>query len=78
MRKHRVAKQVNALAESIRRQGLLQPILVCNAEQEGKWWILSGQRRHLAHKLPKRKVINTVVLDERLDTVQSGEDGSKD
>ena len=71
VRTRNVDKEVDALAESIRRQGLLQPIVVCKAEQEGKWEILSGQRRYLAHKLLKRDSINTAVLDARVDEAEA-------
>jgi len=71
VRTRNVDKEVDALAESIRRQGLLQPIVVCRAEQEGKWEILSGQRRYLAHKLLKRELINTAVLDARVDEAEA-------
>ena len=66
-----VDKEVDQLAESIRRQGLLQPIVVCAAAEEGKWEILSGQRRHLAHKLLGRKAINAAVLDVRVDEAEA-------
>ena len=71
VRTRNVDKEVDALAESIRRQGLLQPIVVCKAEQEGKWEILSGQRRYLAHKLLRRDTINTAVLDDRVDEAEA-------
>ena len=71
VRTRNVDKEVDALAESIRRQGLLQPIVVCEAEQEGKWEILSGQRRYLAHKLLNRDSINTAVLDARVDEAEA-------
>ena len=71
VRTRNVDKEVDALAESIRRQGLLQPIVVCKAEEAGKWEILSGQRRYLAHKLLKRESINTAVLDARVDETEA-------
>ena len=71
VRTRNVDKEVDALAESIRRQGLLQPIVVCKAERDGKWEILSGQRRYLAHKLLKRESINTAVLDARVDEAEA-------
>ena len=40
-----VGKDIDELAESIKKQGLLQPIVVCPAEKEGKYEILLGQRR---------------------------------
>ena len=60
-------KDLDHLARSIEVQGLLQPILVCAAREEGKWEILTGQRRFLAHKILKRNVIPAGVLDERVD-----------
>ena len=46
-------KDVDQLAESIEKQGLLQPIVVCEAKQMGKWKILTGATI-LAHKALKR------------------------
>ena len=48
-------------------QGLLQPIIVCEAREPGKWEILTGQRRFLAHKMLNRKTIAAAVLDSRVD-----------
>ncbi len=60
-------KEVDDLAKSIEVQGLLQPIVVCAARTAGKWEILTGQRRFLAHKLLKRETISAAVLDSRVD-----------
>ena len=59
-------KDIDALARSIDVQGLLQPIVVCPAREAGKWEILTGQRRFLAHKLLERESIAAAVLDERV------------
>lgn len=64
-------KNVEQLAESIEKQGLLQPIVVCPATQKGKWEILSGQRRFLAHKILKRDTISAAILDERVDEAEA-------
>lgn len=64
-------KGIEDLATSIEAQGLLQPIVVCPARDEGKWEILTGQRRFLAHKLLKREDISAAVLDERVDEGQA-------
>ena len=64
-------KDVEQLAESIKKQGLLQPIVVCEATQVGKWEILTGQRRFLAHKMLKRDVITAAVLDERVEEAEA-------
>jgi ParB family chromosome partitioning protein len=61
-----VQKEIDELADSIRVQGLLQPIVVCDAEKHGKYEILTGQRRFLAHKQLKLKTIRAVVLKERV------------
>lgn len=61
-----VGKGVEDLADSIRVQGLLHPIVVCSAAGEGKWEILTGQRRFLAHKMLKRDAITAAVLDQRV------------
>lgn len=60
-------KGIEELARSISVQGLLQPIVVCEARTEGKWEILTGQRRFLAHKMLKLESIPAAVLDERVE-----------
>ena len=59
-------KGIRDLARSIETQGLLQPIIVGPARDEGKWEILAGQRRFLAHKFLKRQSIAAAVLDEQV------------
>jgi len=59
-----IGKDLDELVGSIRVQGLLQPIVVCESnEQSGKWEILTGQRRFLAHKRLKKKTITAAILD---------------
>ena len=65
------SQEIDELVASIESQGLLQPIVVCQAQQEGKWEILTGQRRFLAHKLLKRNTIHAAVVDERVDPEQA-------
>ncbi len=65
-----LSKGIDDLARSIEVQGLLQPIVVCPAQNEGKWEILAGQRRFLAHQRLMKEFIAAAVLDER---VSSGE-----
>ncbi|CAG0945694.1 putative chromosome-partitioning protein ParB [Anaerolineae bacterium] len=62
-----VHKDIDELAESIRVQGLLQPIVVCEGEKKGKFEILTGQRRFLAHKKNKAKTIRALVLNKPVD-----------
>ena len=64
-------KGIEDLAISIDKQGLLQPILICEAREPGKWEILTGQRRFLAHKRLNREAIAAAVLDERVDEAQA-------
>ena len=64
-------KGIEALARSVEAQGLLQPIVVCGAREEGKWEILTGQRRFLAHRYLRRHSISAAVLDERVDEGQA-------
>lgn len=61
-----VAKDISELAESIRKVGLLEPIVVAPAATAGKYEILTGQRRFLAHKDLGREEIMAVVLEERV------------
>lgn len=58
---------MDELARSIEVQGLLQPIVVCPASEQGKWEILTGQRRFLAHKQLGRDKIAAAVIDERVE-----------
>ena len=60
-------KEVEDLARSIAVQGLLQPIVVCQAREYGKWEILTGQRRVLAHKMLKIDSISAAIIDERVE-----------
>ena len=54
-------EKIRELAESIREQGLLQPILV--RPRNGNFEIIAGHRRYLASKLIDLKVIKAVVKD---------------
>jgi ParB family chromosome partitioning protein len=46
--------------------GLLEPIVVCKSSEKGKFEILTGQRRFLAHKQLKKKTIMATVLEGHL------------
>lgn len=68
---------VDELAESIEKQGLLQPILVAPTDDPDRFEILIGQRRFMAHrllqkegKLPKGTIM-AAVLDERVEDVEA-------
>jgi ParB family chromosome partitioning protein len=61
-----VAKEIDDLAESIRVNGLLEPIVVC-PDGGGRYLVLMGQRRLLAHqKLGKDKILSAII-DEPVD-----------
>jgi ParB family transcriptional regulator, chromosome partitioning protein len=62
-----VKKDVTELADSIRKIGLLEPIVVCPAEKAGKFEIITGQRRFLAHQELKKETILAAILDEKVD-----------
>ena len=66
-----VGAGIEELAESIRVQGLLQPIVVCKAETKGKWEVLTGQRRFLAHKWLNLSSITAAVLNERVSIAEA-------
>lgn len=52
---------IKELAQSIKEQGLLQPIIV--AEKDGKFEIVAGHRRWLAVKYLKQKTISCKIVD---------------
>ena len=62
-----VGKEVDELKDSIAQVGLLEPIVVCEAEEEGKYEIITGQRRFLAHQLLGKEAIMAAILSERVD-----------
>ena len=56
--------KLRELSESIKNNGLLQPILVSiDDRQEGKYIIVAGERRYRASKLAELSTIKAVVLD---------------
>lgn len=61
-----VGAEIDELADSIARQGLLQPIVVCQTDKKSKYEILTGQRRFLAHKKLGKETITAVILGEKV------------
>jgi len=61
-------EKVRELAESIREHGLLQPVIL--RPSNGRYEMVAGDRRYLAHKLLNLKAIKAVIreLDDR-DTI---------
>ena len=66
-----VQKALADLVDSIRILGLLQPIVVCPGSKEGKYEILIGQRRFLAHEILQMEKISAAILDERVSAVEA-------
>ena len=64
-----VGANIEELAASIAKVGLLEPIVVVETDEEGKYEILTGQRRFLAHAHLGRETIKCGILDERVDDV---------
>jgi ParB/RepB/Spo0J family partition protein len=58
-----VANQVDELAASLARQGLIEPIVISETDQSGTYQILAGQRRVLAAKKLGWDVIDAVIQD---------------
>lgn len=66
-----VGKEIAELAASIDKVGLLEPIVVCPAKEDGKFEILTGQRRFLAHKQLKKVTIMACILDHEVDETEA-------
>lgn len=62
-----LSKDIDELAESIRVVGLLEPIVICPADKAGKYEIITGQRRFLAHEKLGKKTILAAIIEERVD-----------
>ena len=62
-----VGKGIDELAMSIRKVGLLEPIVVAPADEPGKFEIITGQRRFLAHERIQAKTIQAAILDRSVD-----------
>ena len=66
-----VGKEIEELAESIAKVGLLEPILVAPLESGEKYEIILGQRRFLAHQRLGEKTIKAGILDDRVEEIQA-------
>ena len=66
-----IGQGIDELAQSIKVQGLLQPIVVCKAQEEEKWEILTGQRRFLACKQLNQTSIPAAILDQRVEEAEA-------
>jgi ParB family chromosome partitioning protein len=61
-----VGRDIDELAASIEKVGLLEPIVVCETDR-GTYEIITGQRRFLAHQLLHKASILAAVLTRRVD-----------
>ena len=55
-------KELDELVDSIRVQGLLEPIVVCETDTSGKFEIITGQRRFYAHQELGKDTIRATIL----------------
>lgn len=62
VRKNFDNESLNALAESIKRNGVIQPILLL--KKDDKFQIIAGERRYRASKIAGLKEIPSIILDE--------------
>lgn len=53
---------LNELITSIEKNGLLQPIIITEANDEGIHTIIAGHRRYEAHKLMSKNSIKAIIL----------------
>jgi ParB family chromosome partitioning protein len=67
VRVRQVDSGLDELADSIRRHGLLEPIVVCPTGSKGYYEVVMGQRRLLAHRKLGRSTILAAVIDEPVD-----------
>jgi ParB family chromosome partitioning protein len=59
-------EEINALADSIKKHGVCQPLTVISSvEQKGKYEVISGERRLKAAKLADLKKVPCIILTER-------------
>ncbi|MFF4197864.1 ParB/RepB/Spo0J family partition protein [Nonomuraea sp. NPDC001831] len=62
---------LNELVESIRVQGLLEPIIVCESEHDAeKFEVIAGQRRFLAFKQMGHSTIKAVIRPRPIDLTE--------
>ena len=64
-RKHFDERALKELSESVKKHGLLQPIVVI--EKENGYLLIAGERRLRAHKLAKLPTIKAIIADAQID-----------
>ena len=55
-------KEIDELVDSIRVQGMLEPIVVCETDTSGQFEIIIGQRRFYAHQALGKDTIRATIL----------------
>jgi len=68
-RKHFSNESLKELAESIKEDGLIQPIVVQDNGIDG-YTIIAGERRFRASKLAKKKTIKAIIVDVTKEQMQ--------
>ena len=66
-----VGKGIDELADSISKVGLLEPIVVAPQGPSGKYEIILGQRRFLAHQEIGLKTIKAGILSDRVTEIEA-------
>ena len=60
-------KDIDELAASIKKHGLLQPVVLLGSHDNPPYSLIAGQRRFLAHQILKKKTIRAVFADSLSD-----------
>lgn len=60
-------RNVHELSRDIKKNGLLQPVVVGPVEEDGKRLLIAGYRRMMAHKVLKRTEIFATIRDDLKD-----------
>jgi len=68
-RKHFDEQSLRELADSIKEQGLLQPIMV-KANSDGTYLIIHGERRFKAHQIANMATIKCLIVDKDPSQIQ--------
>ena len=66
-----ISAGIDELADSINKVGLLEPIVVAPLGSSGKYEIILGQRRFLAHQELRLETITAGILSERIGEIEA-------
>jgi len=56
-------EELSELAESIRENGIIQPLVISPSEQNGEYYLIAGERRLKAAKLAGLDVVPVIIRD---------------